>query len=142
MKEVIWLLTEIVNHLHDLIEGSVKIIGLDLTDKDLHLWVFGILGMCIFFFTHVFFKWISHWSLEPISFFYTFTVMVVLAFAIEIQQKITGRGQMEFLDAVIGLWGFIIFFFIYFIIKGLVILNIKFFKAYYKADKEKKSTII
>jgi hypothetical protein len=137
MKEVIWLLTEIVNHLHDFIEDAVKVIGLDLTDKDLHLWVFGILGMCIFFFTHGFFKWISQWSLEPISFFYTFTVMVVLAFAIEIQQKITGRGQMEFLDAVIGLWGFIIFFFIYFLIKGLVILSMRFIKAY----KNKETTM-
>jgi hypothetical protein len=137
MKEVIWLLTEIVNEIHDIIDESAKILGLNMTDKDLHLWVFGIMGIGIFFITHLFFKWISQWSLEPISFFYTFTVMVVLAFAIEIQQKITGRGQMEFLDAVIGLWGFLSFFFVYIIIKSFIFLMMKIIKA----KKNKETTI-
>jgi hypothetical protein len=122
MKEIIWLLTDIVNEVHDVIETIADMMNLNMTDKDLHLWVFGLLGMVIFFFTHILFKWISIWSIEPISFFYAFTVMVVLAFAIEIQQKITGRGQMEFLDAVIGLWGYVIFFFIYIVIKEIIVL--------------------
>lgn len=134
MKEVIWLLTEIVNEIHDFIDESAKVFGLNMTDKDLHLWVFGIMGMFIFFITHLFFKWISQWSLEPISFFYTFTVMVVLAFAIEIQQKITGRGQMEFLDAVIGLWGFLSFFIVYIIMKSFIFLVMKIVKV--KKNKE------
>jgi Ca2+/Na+ antiporter len=126
MREIIWLLTDIVNEVHDVIETIADMMNLNMTDKDLHLWVFGLLGMVIFFFTHILFKWISIWSIEPISFFYAFTVMVVLAFAIEIQQKITGRGQMEFLDAVIGLWGFVIFFFIYVLLKTFIILVRRF----------------
>ncbi|QTC40482.1 hypothetical protein I7V34_15045 [Bacillus sp. V3] len=126
MKEIIWLLTDIVNEVHDAIETIADTMNLNMTDKDLHLWVFGFLGMVIFSFTHILFKWISIWSIEPISFFYAFTVMVVLAFAIEIQQKITGRGQMDFLDAVIGLWGFVIFFFVYILLKTFFILVRRF----------------
>ncbi len=48
-----------------------------------------------------------------ISFIYTFTVLVVFVFAIEIEQKLTGRGNMEFQDIVEGLWGFIVAFAIY-----------------------------
>ncbi|ODA40259.1 hypothetical protein DSBG_2945 [Desulfosporosinus sp. BG] len=34
-------------------------------------------------------------------------------FAIEIEQKITGRGHMEFQDILEGLWGFLVAFLIY-----------------------------
>ena len=42
--------------------------------------------------------------------------MVVLVFAVEIQQAYTQRGNMEFADAVMGLWGFIVFFAVYAVI--------------------------
>ncbi len=37
-------------------------------------------------------------------------MVVIIVFAIEIQQHITGRGKMDFIDAVVGLWGFLVFF--------------------------------
>ncbi|MEK1830761.1 hypothetical protein AAAC51_22150 [Priestia megaterium] len=57
------------------------------------------------------FKLLSKWkfSITAISFIYTLTVMLVLVFAIEIQQGITTRGNMEFDDAIAGLWGFLVF---------------------------------
>ncbi|RCO04220.1 hypothetical protein DTX80_18415, partial [Bacilli bacterium] len=69
-----------------------------------------------------FFKLIERlkWSTTILSFIYTFTGMVVLVFAIELQQAITNRGNMEFADAVIGLWGFIVLFFIYAVL-GLIV---------------------
>ncbi|HWQ42379.1 MAG TPA: hypothetical protein VN456_10155, partial [Desulfosporosinus sp.] len=60
------------------------------------------------------------YSLTAISFIYTFTILVVLVFAIEIEQKITGRGHMEFQDIVEGLWGFLVAFAIYL---GFVIIG-------------------
>ncbi|WP_223881900.1 hypothetical protein [Niallia endozanthoxylica] len=93
--------------------------GLDLTDKDLHLWIMGMIGICIFGCTHVFFQHLSKYEITAISFVYTLTVMVVIVFAIEIQQPITGRGQMEFDDAVIGLWGFLLFFVAFLLIKAI-----------------------
>jgi hypothetical protein len=130
MKEIILLLAELVNNTHDVIEELSHLLGLTMTDKELHLWVLGIIGIISFFFVQFFFKLLAKWSITAISFIYTFTVMIVLVFAIEIQQKITGRGNMEFIDAVIGLWGFIIFFGIYLLIKifiyGVKKLNKKF----------------
>lgn len=120
MKEIILFITQIVNYIHDLIMEMSQSAGLNLTDKDLHLWVFGMIGIVSFGFVHTLFKFLSKYSITAISFFYTFTVMVVLVFAIEIQQKITGRGQMEFDDAVIGLWGFLLFFAMFLLLKAIL----------------------
>jgi len=120
MKEIIKIIAEIVNEVHDLLLDFTNLMGWNLTDKDLHFWVIGILGIFIFLVVRVVFKMLSEWSIAAISFVYTFTVLVVIVFAIEIQQKLTGRGNMEFLDAVIGLWGFLIFFGIYLVIRLIV----------------------
>jgi len=127
MKEFILLLAEIINTLHDLIFAISNRAGLNLTDKDLHLWVFGIVGILAFILVNVVFKYLAQFSITAISFIYTFTVLVVIVFAIEIQQKLTGRGNMEFHDAVISLWGFILFFAGYLAIKGIFNLMKKLF---------------
>lgn len=117
MKEAIKLIAEIVNIFHDIIMELSEAIGLNLSDKDLHFWVIGIIGIATFGITHIFFKAISKWSLTAISFLYTFTVLIVFVFAIEIQQKVTGRGNMEFADAIVGLYGFIVFFLVFLVLK-------------------------
>ena len=119
MKEIILIVAEIINTAHDIILDLTSFAGLDLTDKDLHLWIMGMIGICIFGCTHVFFKYLSKYGITAISFVYTFTVMVVIVFAIEIQQQITGRGGMEFDDAAIGLWGFLLFFAVFLLIKAI-----------------------
>ncbi|WP_270180145.1 hypothetical protein [Alkalihalobacillus sp. CinArs1] len=120
MEGLIKLIAAIVNELHDILIEVVYGLGFVVSDKELHFWVMGILGMVGFVFVQVVFKLLSKWSITSISFIYTFTVLLVVVFAIEIQQKITGRGNMEFEDAVIGLKGFVILFFIYLIIKGIM----------------------
>ncbi|WP_066186104.1 MULTISPECIES: hypothetical protein [Gracilibacillus] len=127
MREAILLLVDIINYIHDAIADMV---GVNMTDKELHFWIFGILGMITFFFVYVVFKIISKmkWSIVTLSFFYTFTVMVVLAFAIEIQQAYTQRGNMEFADAVMGLWGFVVFFAVYAVIALVIYGVIKLLK--------------
>ncbi|RKQ33888.1 hypothetical protein [Oceanobacillus halophilus] len=125
MKEIVIILAEIVNEIHDII---VDLLGFHMTDKELHFWIIGIIGMMTFLVVYFFFKLIEKlkWSITILSFIYTFTGMVVLVFAIELQQAITNRGNMEFADAVAGLWGFIVLFLIYAII-GLIIYGIKKF---------------
>src|SRR4051794_3573478 len=120
MKEIILVIAGIINSMHDIILEMSHRAGFHFTDKDLHLWVFGMIGIVAFGFVHTLFKFLSKYSITAISFVYTFTVMVVLVFAIEIQQKITGRGQMEFDDAVIGLWGFLLFFAAFLFIKAVI----------------------
>jgi hypothetical protein len=134
MKDFIILLTEIVNTIHDVIMDISENAGLNMTDKDLHLWVFGFIGIFSFFAVHFLFLQLSKVSITAISFIYTFTVMLVIVFAIEIQQKITGRGQMEFDDAIISLWGFLLFFGVFLVIKGIVHLIKGLFTKHKKAD--------
>lgn len=128
MKDIIEIITEIVNIIHDYIMGITESLGYSFTDKDLHFWVIGIIGMFTFIFTQILFKILSKWSITSISFIYTFTVLIIIVFAIEIQQKITGRGNMEFADVMAGIYGFIFLFIIYLVIKLLILLILKFIK--------------
>ena len=118
MREIVIQLADIVNTIHDVL---VNIFGFHMTDKELHFWVIGIIGMATFFVVYFFFKLLEKlkWSTGLFSFVYTFSVMVVLVFAIELQQAITNRGNMEFADAVMGLWGFLVFFAVYAIIAAI-----------------------
>jgi hypothetical protein len=107
--EVIKTLSDVVNNLHDFILFLAGVFGLEMSDKQLHYWIFGLAGFIIFLLVDVFFKWVARWNVSIISFIYTFTVMAVIALALEIMQKVTGSGNMEFLDFVYGVWGFVVF---------------------------------
>jgi hypothetical protein len=128
VKNFIEVITNIINAFHDFLMQMASNSGFNLSDKDLHLWVFGIIGIISFFVVHMVFKSLAKYSVTAISFIYTFTVMLVLVFAVEIEQKITGRGQMEFDDAVISLWGFLLFFAVFLILKGIFLLVKNLFK--------------
>lgn len=125
MREFVMLIAEIVNEIHDIL---IDLFGIHMTDKELHFWIIGIIGMASFFVVYLFFKLIEKmkWSTSIYSFIYTFTGMIVLVFAIELQQAITNRGNMEFADAIAGLKGFLVLFIIYAII-GLIFYAIKKF---------------
>ena len=115
MKELILILAAIVNEIHDTLN---QLFGMNMSDKDLHFWVMGIIGIVFFIGVYILFKIVGKWKFSTtiLSFIYTFTMMTVLVFAIEIQQAITNRGNMEFADAAVGLWGFIVFFAVYVVV--------------------------
>lgn len=127
MKDVIIFLASIVNNIHDKL---LKLFGIQMTDKELHFWIIGVIGIVTFFFVYSVFKIVEKmkWSITILAFIYTLTVMIVLVFAIELQQAITNRGNMEFADAVMGLWGFIVFFIIYCFVGITVYLLVKVVK--------------
>lgn len=95
---------------------------LEFGDKDMHFIIMAMLGMLLFFVVHFIFKRLAKWSVTAISFIYVFTVMTVLGFAIEIGQKISGTGEMDFADVVAGLYGVLLFFAIYTAYRLLVML--------------------
>ena len=129
MKEIILMLTELLNNVHDFIQLYVNdYLNLGLNDKDLHFWIMGIIGIFVFMVVLTFSKIISKmpYGITILSFLYTFTFMVVLVFAIEIQQAITNRGNMEFEDAIVGLWGYVAFFIVFAAIAWVFLLAKKF----------------
>ncbi|WP_224773403.1 MULTISPECIES: hypothetical protein [Bacillaceae] len=133
-------MAEAVNNIHDLINAFVyQSLGLNLTDKDLHFWIMGFIGMAVFIFIYIFSKWLSKlpFGITALSFLYTLTFMFVIVFGIEIQQALTNRGNMEFIDAVIGLWGFIFLFLIYI---GLIVIFL-IFRSIFKRFRNKNDDI-
>ena len=102
-------------HLNDSFE-------LRLDDKALHFIVMAVLGMLLFFAVHFVFKRLAKISISVLSFIYVFTVMTVLGFAIEIGQRITGTGSMDFGDVVAGLYGVLAFFGVYTVVRLLGLL--------------------
>lgn len=119
MGEWIRFIVEIMNNIHDLLIVVLNdVLGLQMSDKDMHFWIMGFIGITTFACVYVVSKWLSKlpYGIQIIAFLYTLTFMFVLVFAIEIQQGITNRGNMEFADAIIGLWGFFAIFFIYVVV--------------------------
>ncbi|MEC3884138.1 hypothetical protein VKA52_10415 [Halobacillus sp. HZG1] len=135
MREVILLLADVVNVWHDVILKFTQMMGWNLTDKDLHFWVIGVLGLIGLIFVDILFHAIAKWSITAISFLFTFAMVLVFVFAVEIQQKITGSGNMEFADALVSVLGFFLFCGIYFVFIG-IIRAIKKYTAINKEDQD------
>ena len=50
---------------------------------------------------------------------YVLTLIIVITFAIEIGQKVTGTGNMEFAEIVMGVFGFIVMFLVFSVLRGI-----------------------
>lgn len=121
-ESILYEVTMIAAQIHESILHLNDNFELALGDKELHFLVMFALGMMLFFAVHFVFKRLAKWSITAISFIYVFTVMTVLGFAIEIGQKITGTGEMDFHDIVAGLYGVLLFFAIYTVYRVAVML--------------------
>ena len=81
------------------------------SDKELHFLVIGAVGMVIFLVVHPIVKFLTRRGWEmAVSWMYTMTLIIVLTFGIEIGQKVTSTGKMEFADIVFGVGGFLVAF--------------------------------
>ncbi len=123
MKQFLYFIVDLVARIHDRIlmlnDGFPTI----MSDKQLHFLVIGVLGMLLFMLIHPLFKsLVKHGHVIAISWFYVFTLILVLTFAIEIGQQVTHTGSMEFEDIVFGVFGFLIMFTFFTLIRGIVML--------------------
>ena len=115
-------LTLIMAQVHDSLMRLNDGFELRLGDKDLHFVIMALAAMLLFFAVHAVFRRLAKWSITVVSFIYVFTVMTVLGLAIEIGQRITGTGQMDFGDVVAGLYGVLAFFAVYTVYRVIVLL--------------------
>ena len=95
------------------------------SDKQLHFWVIGVIGMLAIFAIHPLFTLLAKTDhILIISWIYVFTLILVLTFAIEIGQGWSGAGTMDFDDIVFGVCGFMMLFLIFagvrWIIRGII----------------------
>ena len=115
-------LTLIMAQVHDSLMRLNDGFELQLDDKGLHFAIMALLAMALFFVVHAVFRRLAKWSITAVSFIYVFTVMTVLGLAIEIGQRITGTGQMDFGDVMAGLYGVLAFFAVYTVYRVIVLL--------------------
>ena len=121
LKELLYQAVDWIAMIHD------KIIKLNdhfegtLSDKQLHFLVIGILGLALVFLIHPLFRHLAKTGhVMVITWIYVFTLILVLTFAIEIGQRLTKTGDMEFADIVSGIGGFIVMFALFALIRALV----------------------
>ena len=118
LKEFLYYIVELIAKVHTKILSVNDSYEYNFTDKELHFLVIGILGMALIFAIYPIFKWLAkHDHVMVIAWFYVFTVIIVITFAIEIGQKVTNTGAMEFADIMFGIVGFIVMFLIFAMIR-------------------------
>lgn len=114
LKELLYLVVEVIARFHTKILSLNDKFEYNFTDKELHFLVIGILGMAMIFVIYPLFKWLAKKNhVMVIAWFYVLTVIIVITFAIEIGQKATNTGAMEFADIVFGIVGYIVMFLIF-----------------------------
>ena len=118
MSELIYSIVMWTARIHDEIMGMNDGWGYYNSDKKLH---FIVMGMIVVLAAYFVFKLLQNHPLV-IAFIYAFTVMIVLTFAIEIGQGFYGTGNMEMEDVVAGMGGFLFFFVIFALVRGIFLL--------------------
>ena len=126
MKEFLYAIVGYIAKAHNAILGLNDAYEYNFTDKQLHFLVIGIIGMLLVFVIHPIFTWLAkHNHTLVITWIYVFTMIIVLTFAIEIGQKVSHTGAMDFADIVFGVMGFILMFAVFAAIRGIILGIIK-----------------
>lgn len=121
MSEMLYKIMGKIAKIHSRIMAINDNSGYDLTDKQLHFIVIGILGIGAVLIIHPIFKWLAnHGHTMVITWIFVFSMVLVVTFAIEIGQRLTHTGMMEFDDIVFGVVGFLVFFFIFALIRAVL----------------------
>ena len=122
MKQLLYKLVNGIARLHESILRLNDKSELFLTDKQLHFLVAGLAGMGLLLLIYPLFLALSKKHVLAIAWIYVFTVMVVLTFAIEIGQGLSGTGTMDLDDVISGLTGFLFLFAVFAVVRGVWML--------------------
>lgn len=124
MVRFLYFMVEGVARIHEKLLQINDSSALFLTDKQLHFVVMGLLGMGLLLVIYPLFLALSKHHVLTIAWIYVFTVMVMLSFAIEIGQGITGTGDMDLEDVISGLAGFMLLFLLFALLR-MILIGIK-----------------
>ena len=121
LKELLYQAVDWIALIHDKIINLNNAFEGTISDKQLHFLVIGLLGMLMIFAVYPLFKFLAKTDhIMVVSWIYVFTLILVITFAIEIGQRLTRTGSMEFVDIVFGIGGFIAMFAIFAVIRGVI----------------------
>ena len=128
MEKLLYFIVSVIAEIHNYIMTLNDSVETSFTDKELHFIVIGLLGIILVFVIYPVFKWLADIGhTMVITWIYVFTVIIVLTFAIEIGQGVTGTGNMEFADIAAGVLGFLAAFLVFAVIRGIYHLVVKWF---------------
>lgn len=120
MSEALYRIMGIIARIHNYIMHLNDRFEYNFSDKALHFLVIGVLGIGLIFVVYPLFKWLAQKKhIMVIAWIYVFTLILVITFAIEIGQKISGTGNMEFDDIVFGMLGFFAMFAAFAVMRGV-----------------------
>lgn len=129
MTKFLFAIVSYIAKIHNMVLSLNDTYEYQFTDKELHFIVIGAIGMIILFCVYPVFNYLAKKNhILSISSIYAFTLIVVITFAIEIGQKITKTGNMEFADILFGVSGFIFMYLLLVAILGFAKLVISIFK--------------
>ncbi len=94
--------------------------------------------MGMLFVIYPLFKLLSENHVLVIAWIYVFTVIIVIVFAIEIGQGITGTGTMDFDDIVAGVAGFMAMFIAFVIVRAAVLGIFKLIRSLFGGSGKSK----
>ena len=128
METILYFIVSLIAKIHNYIMSLNDSIETSFTDKELHFIVIGLLGIFLVFGIYPVFKWLANTGhIMVITWIYVFTVIIVLTFAIEIGQGVTGTGNMELADITAGVLGFLAAFAVFAVIRGIYHLIVNHF---------------
>ena len=128
METILYFIVSLIAKIHNYIMSLNDSIETSFTDKELHFIVIGRLGIFLVFGIYPVFKWLANTGhTMVITWIYVFTVIIVLTFAIEIGQGVTGTGNMELADITAGVLGFLAAFAVFAVIRGIYHLIVNHF---------------
>lgn len=110
MKLLLQVLIDIFNFFHRLFSTLSKDLGLGMNDKALHFYVIGVIFFILYLIINPIYKKLSQYSIKLLSFIYVFTLALVVSVAIEIAQYQSRSGQMDLMDVIWSLVGFLVIF--------------------------------
>lgn len=126
MVRVLYWIVEKIALIHSWLLRLNDAYEYNFSDKELHFLIIGAMGMAMIFVVYPVFKWLAkHDHIMVISWIYVFTLILVITFAIEIGQRVTHTGKMEFADILFGVLGFICMFLVFSVIRGIYHLIVR-----------------
>lgn len=141
MQQIIYELISIITRIHQWLLTLNDSFELYFTDKQLHFLVIGLIGMGLLFVIHPLFTLLAKTNhILVASWLYVFTVILVLTFAVEIGQWLSGTGTMDFEDVTSGIRGFLLMFLVFAGIRAVVKGFIRLFrKLDERAEREEET---
>lgn len=136
MGKFLYKIVELIAEIHTYLLTLNDDYELYFTDKELHFIIIGFLGMAMVLVIYPIFKYlIDNKRYLTLTWIYVFTIIIVITFAIEIGQKVTNTGNMDFGDIVFGVVGFMAMYLAFAFVVGIYRLILHLFKSHKTNEK-------